>query len=67
VNAKPGDVAEGELKATGRLVRAVWGHLPEKMRDEMEQAFGEKELPKYRAMIERYFRTIAEEGQTPSR
>lgn len=46
------------------MVRAVWGHLPAKLKEEMEQAFKEGELPKYRVMIERYFRAIAEQAES---
>ena len=45
------------------MVKAVWGHLPAKLREEMQQAFKETDLPKYRAMIERYFLAIAEQGK----
>ena len=45
-----------------QLVRAVWGHLPEKLREKMQQDFKEVMLPGYEAMIEQYFRTIAEHG-----
>jgi hypothetical protein len=45
-------------------VRAVWGHLPEKLREEMQQAFKESDLPKYRPLIEQYFRAIAEQNDS---
>ncbi|MBI3465067.1 MAG: hypothetical protein HY000_18725 [Planctomycetes bacterium] len=45
------------------MVKAVWGHLPAKLRDEMQQAFKETNLPKYSTMIERYFQAIAEQGK----
>ena len=45
------------------MVKAVWGHLPAKLREEMQQASKETNLPKYQTMIERYFRTIAEQGK----
>lgn len=45
------------------MVRNVWGHLPEKLRDEMQQSFKEGDLPKYRSQIELYFRAIAEQGK----
>ena len=45
------------------MVRAFWGHLPAKLREEMQEAFKESDLPKYRAMIEQYFRAIAEQSE----
>ena len=44
-------------------MRAFWGHLPPKLREEMQQGSKDIDLPKYRAMIERYFRAIAEQGK----
>ena len=43
-------------------MKAVWGHLPDKMKEEMQQAFKESDLPKYRPLIEQYFRAIAEQN-----
>ena len=45
------------------MVKAVWGHLPAKLKEEMQQAFNETDLPKYRTMIERYFHVIAQQGK----
>ncbi len=45
-----------------RMARAVWGHLPPKVREQMEQAFSASFLPQYEPLIERYFRTLAERG-----
>jgi hypothetical protein len=49
------------MKANERLVRAIWGHLPDKLREEMQQAFKEADLPKYRPLIDQYFKAIAEQ------
>jgi len=46
------------------IVRHVWGHLPEKMKEEMQQAFKENNLPKYQQLIEQYFRAIAEQNSS---
>ncbi len=45
-----------------RMAKAIWGHLPPKMREQMEQAFSATLLPQYELLIERYFRTLAEQG-----
>ena len=61
VTAKPGQLSDERMKANERLVRAIWGHLPEKLREEMQQAFKEADLPKYRPLIDQYFKAIAEQ------
>jgi hypothetical protein len=62
--ARPGDVSDEQKAANARIVRAVWGHLPEKMREEMQQASQDTGLPKYRSLIELYFRAIAEQNES---
>jgi len=57
-------VSDKQKEAGQIVIRAVWGHLPPKLKEEMEQAAKESELPKYRVLIERYFRAIAEQNET---
>ena len=64
MNAKLGQLSDDQLKGNERIVRAIWGHLPEKLREEMQQAFKETDLPKYRPLIEQYFRAIAEQNDS---
>jgi len=47
------------------LMRQVWRHLPQRDREQMLQSSVDVFLPKYSAMIEEYFRRLAEipEGQ----
>ena len=45
--------------AIGRLVKDLWGQLPERRREELLQPFGEEFLPQYAADIEEYFRVLA--------
>ena len=44
------------------VFKQAWGHLPERVREEMQSAAGEKFLPKYERIIEDYFRRLAEEN-----
>ncbi len=44
------------------IIRAIWGHLPERLRDELQQVFKEKMLPSYEELIRLYFRTLAEQA-----
>jgi hypothetical protein len=64
VSFKPGQTSDERMKANERLVRAIWGHLPEKLREEMQQAFKEADLPKYRPLIDQYFKAIAEQKES---
>ena len=43
------------------LVKQVWGHLPDRARQEMQNATVEDFLPKYQQLIEDYYRRLAEE------
>jgi len=42
-------------------LRRYWGHLPQKLRDELQNSFGEQFLPKYERLIEDYYKRLAEE------
>ena len=46
------------------LLKDLWGHLPDRRREEMINAFGEQFLPKYEVQIEKYFKRLAEEPGT---
>jgi hypothetical protein len=45
------------------LVKQVWGHLPERIREQMPNTAGEEFLPKYEELIEDYFERLAEESR----
>ncbi len=55
-DANPADAA-----AMQAMVKRVWGHLPDRVRQEMQNAAVEEFLPKYQELIEDYFRRLAEE------
>ena len=42
-------------------IRRVWGHLPEKMREQMQNSLDDQFLPKYEKLIEQYYRRLAEQ------
>lgn len=46
------------------LVRRFWGHLPDKLRDEMQSSLSEQFLPKYEQLIEDYYRRLAEDRRS---
>jgi hypothetical protein len=55
-NAQPVD--KGDFEA---MVKDLWGHLPERSREQMIQSFSEEFLPKYELEIEQYYRRLSEE------
>jgi hypothetical protein len=57
--AKPVDKA-----AVDEMVKAVWGQLPERTRQQMLQSFSDEFLPKYETEIEQYYRRLSEEQAT---
>ena len=48
------------LGATSDLVRDLWGHLPERQREQILQPASAEFLPQYATEIEAYFRKLAE-------
>lgn len=42
-------------------LRAVWGHLPPKLREAMENVKADEFLPKYDRLIEEFYRRLAEQ------
>ncbi len=49
------------------MVKALWGQLPERSREQMLQSFSDEFLPKYELEIEQYYRRLSEEqGQAPA-
>ena len=58
---KPGETKITDEKDLEALVKQVWGHLPDKVRDQMQNASVESFLPKYEKLIEEYYKRLAEE------
>jgi hypothetical protein len=50
-----------DAEAMQAMIKRVWGHLPDRVRQEMQNATVEEFLPKYQELIEDYFRRLAEE------
>ena len=51
-------VDKGDVNET---VKELWGHLPERSREQMLQSFSDEFLPKYELEIEQYYRKLSEE------
>jgi hypothetical protein len=43
------------------LVKHLWGHLPQRSREQVLQSFSDEFLPKYELEIEQYYRRLSEE------
>jgi hypothetical protein len=56
-----GTKEETETADVRDVLRHIWGHLPEKLRDEMQASLSEQFLPKYERMIEEYYKRLAED------
>jgi hypothetical protein len=55
--SRSGKAALGDAKA---LQQGVWGHLPERIRQQMMSRMVERFLPEYEASIEEYFRKLSD-------
>lgn len=61
-------VDKGTAKLDGsaemqKLIKEIWGHLPARVREQMQNATDEQFLPKYEKLIEEYYRRLAEQGR----
>jgi len=43
------------------VVKELWGHLPERSREQLLQSFSEEFLPKYEREIQQYYRRLSED------
>jgi hypothetical protein len=43
----------------------VWGHLPDKLRQQMTQYYKEDVMPKYADLLRLYYSSFSEKGPTP--
>lgn len=56
---RPGTLTEAELEHRRNLATSVWGHLPQRERDEMLGAFSERFLPAYDELVRQYYESLA--------
>lgn len=74
---KPDEAAEAESsEGTGRagnagtdaerrtnLATSVWGHLPPRVREQMQSSFNERFLPKYDELVRKYYEALATQAR----
>ena len=49
------------------LATAVWGHLPDRVREQLQQSYRERYLPGYEDLVEQYYEALAEEQARSAR
>jgi hypothetical protein len=49
------------------ITKQVWGHLPEKLRQQMSQYYKEQFMPKYGDMLRQYYNNLAEREKAPKK
>lgn len=59
-----GNREQAQMNDVKDALRRIWGHLPEKEREEMIGALGEQFLPKYEQLIEAFYKRLAERPST---
>jgi hypothetical protein len=55
---RPNDPAT-DLERRANLPTSVWGHLPPRVRAEIENSYNERFLPKYDELVRRYYEALA--------
>jgi hypothetical protein len=58
-----GDRSQDGTNKIADLYKDVWGHLPETLRQEMDQYSREQFMAKYNDLLKQYYATIAEKGR----
>ena len=58
---EPGTKEAVETADVKDVLRRFWGHLPDKIREQMQSSLSEEFLPKYEREIEDYYRRLAED------
>ena len=56
---------DNQAKFARRRLRPgdIWGHLPSKLREKLQQHYNENYLPQYDDLVRRYFQALAEQGR----
>jgi hypothetical protein len=65
-NATGGGRSKEQMSKLADVYKDVWGHLPETLRQEMDQYSREQFMAKYNELLKQYYATIAEKGRRKS-
>ncbi len=59
------DGKQGGLPFDDDVAKDVWGHLPDKLRQQMTQFYKDDVMPKYAELLKLYYSSLSEKGQPP--
>ena len=68
---QPGQPGGGTARSTRQpdqladVVKDIWGHLPETLRQEMDHYYRDRFMPRYRDLLQEYYSRLAERDRTP--
>ena len=54
------------LPLDGEVAKDVWGHLPEKLREQISAYYKEQFMPQYADLLRQYYSSLAERDRTPN-
>jgi hypothetical protein len=57
--------AKPSLPIDDAVVKEVWGHLPDKLRQQVSQYYKEQFMPKYSELLKQYYSSLANAPQKP--
>jgi hypothetical protein len=57
--------AKPTLPIDDSVVKEVWGHLPDKLRQQVSQYYKEQFMPKYSELLKQYYSSLANSPQKP--
>ena len=57
--------AKPSLPIDDSVVKEVWGHLPDKLRQQVSQYYKEQFMPKYSDLLKQYYSSLANAPQKP--
>ena len=66
-NTGTGSKSKPALPFDDAVTKQVWGHLPERLRQEMNQYYKEQFMPKYGEMLKQYYGSLAEREKAPKK
>jgi hypothetical protein len=66
-NGSGGSTASDSRAMREQVFKNLWGHLPQRVREQMLQSQDDEFLPKYELEIEQYFRRLAEDPDLDGR
>jgi hypothetical protein len=58
------DANDARMAQVMEMYKQIWGHLPDRLREQMQSGMAEEFLPQYERFIERYYQRLAEQPAT---